>query len=251
MTAITGTTGRRRAPLAIAHRGASVDAPENTIAAFELGLAEGAEGLGIEVHLSRDDHPVVIRDFSLERTTDGAGPVRAHTVRELKRLDCGGWHSRQFRGQRLQTLQEVLERFRDRARFWIELPAGSEVYPDVEERVLSTLEIYEAVDRALVLSPDDRALARLRRSSGEVRLGLVAGSVPAAGSPASGSLEALCPRLDLVTGHAVATIHGAGLACYPWTLSETTDLGRLVDWGIDGIFTDRPGRVRAGLDRVL
>jgi glycerophosphoryl diester phosphodiesterase len=88
-------------PLVIAHRGASADAPENTIAAFELALTQGAEGLELGVHLSRDGHPVVIHDFTLERTTDGAGPVGALTMRELKRLDAGGWHDRKFRGQRV------------------------------------------------------------------------------------------------------------------------------------------------------
>ncbi|MGH7374824.1 MAG: glycerophosphodiester phosphodiesterase family protein, partial [Candidatus Rokuibacteriota bacterium] len=94
-------------PLVIAHRGASADAPENTIAAFELAVEQGADGIELDVHLSADEHPVVIHDFTLERTTDGAGPVSEHTVRELKRLDAGGWRDRRFRGQRVQTLQEV------------------------------------------------------------------------------------------------------------------------------------------------
>src|SRR5262245_7648951 len=96
--------GRGAMPLVIAHRGASADAPENTIAAFELALDQGADALELDVHLSLDDQPVVIHDFTLERTTDGAGPVRARSMRELKRLDAGSWRGRPFRGQRLQTL---------------------------------------------------------------------------------------------------------------------------------------------------
>ena len=108
-------------PLVIAHRGASAAAPENTIAAFERALTDGADAIQLDVHLSRDDHPVVIHDPTLERTTNGLGPVRGHTMRELKRLDAGAWHGAAFAGQRLQTLQEVLERFRGRTKFWIEL----------------------------------------------------------------------------------------------------------------------------------
>ncbi|HEV8456737.1 MAG TPA: glycerophosphodiester phosphodiesterase family protein, partial [Methylomirabilota bacterium] len=129
-------------PLVIAHRGASADAPEHTIAAFELALDQGADGIEMDVHLSKDEHPIVIHDFTLERTSDGAGPVRERTVRELKRLDGGGWRGRPFRGQRIQTLQEVLERFRDRTRFWIDLKGGSDLYPGIEERVVSMIEIY-------------------------------------------------------------------------------------------------------------
>ena len=152
--------GARDRPLVIAQRGASAEAPENTIAAFELSLAHGADGIELDVHLSRDGHPVILHDLSLERTTDGAGPVGARTVRELKRLDAGGWYGPVFRGQRIQTLQEVLERFRDRTRFWIELPQGSDVYPGIEERVVSLVEIYDVVDRALIQSFDHAALAR-------------------------------------------------------------------------------------------
>ena len=114
-------TTPRAMPLIIADRGASADAPEHTIAAFELALDQGADGIALDVHLTRDGQPVVIHDFTLERTTDGAGVVAAHTMREMKRLDAGAWRSRQFQGQRVQTLQEVLERFRDRTRFWIEI----------------------------------------------------------------------------------------------------------------------------------
>jgi glycerophosphoryl diester phosphodiesterase len=233
----------------IAHRGASVEAPENTIAAFELALEQGAEGLGLDVHLSRDDHPVVIRDFTLERTTDGAGLVQAHTVRELKRLDSGGWHGRRFRGQRLQTLPEVLERFRDRARFWIELPAGSEVYPGIEERVLSTLEIYEVLHQTVVQSMDPGALSHLRGLSRDVRLGLVARAPLSPVLPSPELVQAVCPQLGMLTEEAVVAIRRAGLECHPWTLSEPTQVGRLVSWEIEAFFTDRPGPVRTGLDQ--
>jgi len=84
----------RPRPLVIGHRGASADAPENTIAAFELALEQGADGIELDVHLTADGQPVVIHDFTLERTTDGVGPVSGRRVRELKRLDAGGWRDR-------------------------------------------------------------------------------------------------------------------------------------------------------------
>src|SRR5688572_33314492 len=127
-------------PLIIADRGASADAPEHTIAAFELALEQGADGIELDVHLTRDGQPVVIHDFTLERTTDGAGAVAARTTREIKRLDAGAWREPRFEGQRVQTLQEVLERFRNRTRFWIEIRGGPERYPGIEERVGSIVE---------------------------------------------------------------------------------------------------------------
>lgn len=237
-------------PLVIAHRGASGDAPENTIAAFELALEQGADGIELDVHLSADEHPVVIHDFTLERTTDGAGPVSEHTVRELKRLDAGGWRDRRFRGQRVQTLQEVLERFRDRARFWVELKGGSALYPGIEDRVVSLLEIYDVVDRALVQSFDHEAIARIRATSPEIRVGALVAQAPLdAALLRPGAANAICPGAHLLTENVLAEIRGADLECYVWTVNEPAQMDRLVEWGVNGIITDRPGVLRARLGR--
>jgi glycerophosphoryl diester phosphodiesterase len=237
-------------PLVIAHRGASADAPENTIAAFELALEQGADGIELDVHLSADAHPVVIHDFTLERTTDGAGPVSGYRVRELKRLDAGGWLDRRFGGQRVQTLQEVLERFRDRARFWVELRGGSALYPGIEERVVSLLEIYDVVDRAVVQTFDLEAIARIRATSREVRVGALVAQPPLDRALLQrGAADAICPGAHLITEALVAEIRGAGCACYVWTVNEPAQMDRLVEWGVNGIITDRPGVLRARLGR--
>jgi glycerophosphoryl diester phosphodiesterase len=239
-----------RHPLVIGHRGASADAPENTIAAFELALAQGADGIELDVHLSSDEQPVVIHDFTLERTTDGAGPVSERSVRELKRLDAGGWRERRFRGQRLQTLQEVLERFRDRARFWIELKAGSALYPGIEERVVSMIEIYDVVDRVLVQSFDHGAIARVRALNGEVPVGMLVAQAPLERDLLRrGAASAICPSAHVITGELLEEIRRAELACYVWTVNEPAQMDRLVEWGVSGIITDRPGLLRARLGR--
>jgi glycerophosphoryl diester phosphodiesterase len=238
-------------PLVIGHRGASADAPENTIAAFELALEQGADGIELDVHLSRDGQPVVIHDFTLERTTDGAGPVSELGVRELKRLDAGGWWDRRFRGQRLQTLPEVLERFRERARFWIELKAGSALYPGIEERVVSTIEIYDVLDRVLVQSFDLDAIARVRALNREVRVGALLGQAPLdRGLLQPGVADAICPGAHVLTETMLGDIREAGRDCYVWTVNEPAQMDRLVEWGVTGIITDRPGLLQARLGRI-
>lgn len=236
-----------RMPLVIARRGASAEAPENTIAAFELALTQGADGILLDVHLSQDNHPVVISDFTLERTTDGTGPVRQLTVRELKRLDAGGWRGRRFRGQRIQTLQEVFERFRDRARFWIELRGGSDVYPGIEECVVSTVEIYEVLEGALLQSVDLATLARIRSLNRELRVAQIVRD--RTGRAGSGDLHAICldgrGAQDDLIGEALA----AGLDCYVGAIDEPAELEPLVRQGVTGIITDRPDRLRNWLGR--
>ena len=234
--------------LVIGHGGAAADAPDHTIAALELALADGADGLALGVHLTRDGHPVVMRDFSIDRTTDGRGAVREHTVRELKRLDAGSWRGRQFRGQRVQTLQEVLERFRERTRFWLELRAGSDVYPDIEERVVGMVEIYDVVDRALIHSADRAALARCRGFNRDLRLG-AAGSSGLPDVLPEQPVQAVCLAAEALTDAAAAAFRGAGLECYAWTANEPVEIDRLVRWGVNGIVTERPGALRRRLAR--
>jgi glycerophosphoryl diester phosphodiesterase len=236
-------------PLVIAHRGASAVAPEHTIAAFERALELGADGLQLDVHLSRDDQPVVMHDYTLERTTDGAGAVRALTVRELKRLDAGRWFGGAFEGQRLQTLQEVLERFRGRTRFWIELRGGSALYPGLEERVVGLLEVYDVVERSLVQSFDAEALRIMRSLSRDVRLGvLVAHRRFDPVVDLGPGLNAVCPSVAILEESERALIRAAGRDCHVWTVNEPVLVDRLVDWRADGIITDRPDLVRARLD---
>jgi glycerophosphoryl diester phosphodiesterase len=237
-------------PLVIARGGASAQVPEHTIAAFEAALAEGADALALRVRLSLDGHPVVFGPPTLEQTTDGRGPVSGRTVRELKRLDAGGWKGPRFGGQRIQTLQEVLERFRDRTRFWIELPDGSDAAGAVEERVVATLEIYDVVELCLVQSADREALARVRALNPGVRLGVIWSAGPlGAALEAAALAESLCATADLLGEAPIERIRGAGLGCYGWTSEEPALTDRLLGWRVDGILTDRPGLVRARVGR--
>ncbi|MBI3629343.1 MAG: glycerophosphodiester phosphodiesterase [Candidatus Rokubacteria bacterium] len=214
----------------IAHRGASAYAPENTLAAFELAVAQGADMLELDVHLTADDQPVIIHDDTLGRTTTGRGRVRDHSLQALKRLDAGAWRGGNFRGQRLQSLPEVLERFRDRIGFAVELKAGSARYPGIEERVVSLLEVYGVVGRALVLAFDHAALPAVRALNPE--LGRVA-------------LVDSVPRPSILRGPRVRAAREAGLDVYVWTVNDPTLMDRLIGWEVTGIITDAPDVLRA------
>src|SRR5712691_12051383 len=107
--------------LIIAHRGASSYAPENTIAAFDLALQMGARHLELDVHLTCDDYLIVIHDDTLDRTTNGTGPVASQTLAALQTLDAGAWFGEAFAGARIPTLADVLTRYHGRAYLHIEL----------------------------------------------------------------------------------------------------------------------------------
>jgi glycerophosphoryl diester phosphodiesterase len=242
-------TTPRATPLIIADRGASADAPEHTIAAFELALDQGADGIALDVHLTRDGQPVVIHDFTLERTTDGAGAVAAHTMREMKRLDAGAWRNRRFQGQRVQTLQEVLERFRDRTRFWIEIRGGSDLYPDIEERVVSMVEIYglwttPSFSRWISSAGPDPDLEPGHHAGGRCAR-VITRALPG-GDERGASAVSSARAIDRDDG---SEIRRAGLACYVRTGDDPGSLERLSAWDVDGIITARPSLVRTRLGR--
>lgn len=230
----------------IAHRGASAYAPENTLAAFELAVAQGADMLEFDVHLTADDEPVIIHDDTLERTTTGRGRVRDHSLQALKRLDAGAWRGGQFRGQRLQSLPEVLERFRGRVGFAVELKAGSARYPGIEDRVVSLVEVYDVVERALVLSFDHAALPRVRALNpdvGRVALTDAGRGNSTAAAPEGATAVGLAARL--VTESRVRAAREAGLDVYVWTVNEPALMDRLIGWKVTGIITDLPDLLRS------
>jgi glycerophosphoryl diester phosphodiesterase len=207
-------------------------APEHTIPAYEAAVAAGADALWLDVQESADEQLVVVHDVRLERTTNGRGRVHERTVRELKRLDAGRWYGWRFRGQRIQTLSEVLERFRERIGFVVELRGGSDVYPGIEERALGLLHLYGAADRTLVASHDHHALARCRALDGDVRLGAcVMGRLlaPTALAP-PGILTALCLDAGLILESDVAACRAAGLDCYVGVVSDAAEARRLAAW---------------------
>jgi len=143
-------------PFLWAHRGASAQAPENTLAAFSAALESGADGLELDIHLTRDGVPVVIHDETLDRTTDGLGPVARASSRQLQKLDAGSWFSADFFDEPVPFLEDVLNTFGKQLRLNLELKdfrAGM--------AVLEMLGHYPAAD-IVVSSFDYKLLQSLR-----------------------------------------------------------------------------------------
>ena len=207
-------------------------APEHTIPAYEAAVRAGADALWLDVRESADQQLVVIHDATLERTTSGQGRVRDRTLPELKRLDAGRWFGWRFLGQRILTLSEVLERFRDRVAFVVSLGAGSDVYPGIEERALGLLHLYDVADRALVVSYDHHALVRCRAIDGDLGLGAcVTGRLLAPNALAPpGVLTAVCLDARRVLEPDVAACRDVGLDCYVGVARDADEARRLAAW---------------------
>ncbi|SFP88880.1 glycerophosphodiester phosphodiesterase [Salibacterium halotolerans] len=158
----------------IAHRGWSGKAPENTLAAFELAWnSPDVDGIELDVHLSRDNVPVVIHDQTVKRTTNGKGAVRDYTVNELKALDAGSWFDERFAGEQIPTLEDVLRRINRRQTLTIELKQRRNIYPGLEEKVVRLLHKYELTGSTLVGSFDHTAVKKIKQMDAVVQTGLI------------------------------------------------------------------------------
>ncbi len=232
--------------LNIAHRGAAARAPENTMVAFEMAVELGADAIELDLHVSRDGELVVIHDNTLDRTTDGQGPVHARSLQELKRLDAGRWFGEGFAGQRIPTLAEVLDRFSGKVPLALEVKAGSAFFRGIEEKVVSALREHQAIAQVAVASFDHYALLRLKELEPCLRTGaLLVGrpvSMPAVAQPSKADAMAL--EFSLVTKTEVDACHAAGLQLVVWVVNEPAQMRHFIDLGVDGIITDSPDLLR-------
>ena len=145
-----------------AHRGYSSKYPENTMAAFKAVAKLPVDGVELDVHLTKYNQVVVIHDEKINRTSNGKGYVKDMTLKDLRKFDFGSWFSSKFRGEKIPTLQEVLQLFKDtHHRINIELKSDSFIYSGLEELVLKEIEEFGARDRILISSFDHEAVKRM------------------------------------------------------------------------------------------
>ncbi|WP_096201551.1 glycerophosphodiester phosphodiesterase [Bacillus sp. FJAT-45350] len=162
----------------MAHRGWSGKAPENTLAAFELAINEDKiDSIETDVHMSKDGVPVLIHDFTLERTTNGTGLVNGKTLSELKELDAGSWYSEEYEGEKIPTLEELLIRAKGRIRLNLELKSAGYFYPKIINTVVALVKKYEMEHEVVITSFDHQKIKELKNEP-LIETGLVfAGSV--------------------------------------------------------------------------
>ncbi len=224
-----------------AHRGASAEAPENTLAAFRRALEVGADGIELDVHLSADRVPVVIHDDTLERTTDGGGPVAGFTAAALGELDAGARFAGEYVGESVPTLEAALCLLAGQLRLNVEIKdarAGVAVF--------DLLRHFPQVD-AVVSSFDYGVLTQLRRTAPDLPLALLhdGGSWRRALVRAEAlRVCAFHPRADLVSRPLLAACRRLQLPVYAWTVDDPGLARGLARMGIAGLFTNDPAGLR-------
>jgi glycerophosphoryl diester phosphodiesterase len=243
----------RGRPWAIAHRGASHLAPENTLSAVRSALALGADMVEVDVRRTADGALVLMHDATLARTTDAVRvlPSRAPwrvqdlTLDEIRALDAGSWKSSTFAGEVVPTLEEAWE-VTDRAgtQLLVEVKEPA-AHPGIERDVAELVRAHGGRAGVVVQSFDTPAMHRLVHEVPGLDVGVLT-PVPARRLPALASWATyLNPHHRLVDNAYLDRVHAAGLTCLPWTVDDPRRIRRLLRAGADGVISNRPDLVRA------
>lgn len=247
-------------PAVIAHRGASGDAPENTHAAFREAWNQQADGIELDIWLTKDGRIVVIHDGSTKRTTSRNLAVKDQPLEELRKLDAGVWKGGKWKNEPIPTLEEVLEALPAGKLVYIEIKCGPEVLPELARIVSKS---GKPAEQLRIIGFSFETLVKSKALIPEVKtLWLVGGAKDkTTGKTVYPDLAVLSEKattagmagLDLNSGFpldaaAVAAIKAKGLTLAVWTVNDPAAAKRFAAAGVDAINTDHPAIIRGALD---
>ncbi|BBY99332.1 glycerophosphodiester phosphodiesterase [Mycolicibacterium fallax] len=266
MMSVGGNGGH---PFVVAHRGASAELPEHTLAAYEAALQQGADGLECDVRLTRDGHLVCVHDRRVDRTSDGSGAVSELTLAQLRALDFGGWHPgasglAEPARTGLLTLDRLIELTLDWQRpvkLFIETKHPVRYGSLVESRLLALLNRYGLaappsadLSRAVVMSFSASAVWRVRRAAPLLPTVLLGETSRFLGGSAATTVGATAvgPSIGTLRGYPELVDRAAaqGRALYCWTVDERADIDFCRSVGVAWVATNHPGRTRDWLAEV-
>lgn len=235
--------------LVVAHRGDSQNAPENTLAAFELAAERGAELFELDVHVTADGDVVVIHDDKLDRTTEGRGEVHRLRTPAVREPSAGAWFGRRFAKERVPLLDEVLDLCRARRVVpMIEIKSKPKRSPDAGRRVVAALDRHGLLERAVVIVRDKRRLEEVSAASPATPLCTLTFTKRQAraslGAPRLAGVDCYWKSLSLAL---VAELRRGARFLTPWTVNRAADMERLLLLGCEAIISDSPVLLR---DRI-
>lgn len=247
----------------ISHRGASGHAPEHTLAAYELGEIMKSDYIEIDLQMTKDGELIAMHDETIDRTTDGTGPIKEYTLEELKSFDAGSWFNEaypdkakpEFMGLEVPTLREVIDRFGVEANFFIETKSP-EVYPGLEEKLVEILYEYNLVGeqqgsgKVIIQSFSAESLKKIRQLDDSIPLvQLLSYYAPAVitndeVTKIKEYASGIGMHFTAINPGYVKKVRDSGLLIYPYTVNEKEDMEMLLSWGVTGMFTNYPDRLQ-------
>ena len=242
----------------IAHRGASYDAPENTLAAVKLGWQQAKDGVEIDIHLSRDAKIVVIHDYDTKRIAGVDRKVADQTLSELRALDAGKWKGKPWTGEKIPRLEEVLSTIPDGKRLFIEIKCGSEILPELKRLIEAS---HKRPDQLVIIAFSYEVAKRAKAALHAIQVYWLydwkkdqdTGAEFTPDDVIAKGTAAGVDGIDVsfkgpVDAAFVRKAKSAGLKVYIWTVDDPDAARELAAAGVDGITTNRPAWLHEKLD---
>ncbi|OFD42269.1 glycerophosphodiester phosphodiesterase [Bacillus mycoides] len=240
----------------IAHRGASAYAPEHTIDAYTLGQQLKGDYIEIDLQMTKDGHLIAMHDETLNRTTNGAGLVKEHSLVDIKQLNAGSFFNKkhpslakkEFEDAKVSTLEEIIETFGHNANYYIETKSPDE-YPRMEEKLLEIINHYQINDKVIIQSFSEESLRKIHNLNANIPLVQLLSYKKAVQLTESEieKYKTYCIGLGMnykyIDATYVKTIQKFGLEVHPFTVDNEKDMKKLISWGVDGMFTNYPDRL--------
>lgn len=243
----------------IAHRGSNKEAPQNTLPAFRLAIAEGTDGFETDVHVTKDGRLVICHNYTIDATSDGRGEITDYTLGELKKFDFGSYFSEEFRGTTLPTVDEFLDLVgpTDAEIINIELKSPKQNESGIVQKTLDAVKAHDLLDRVLISSFDPRILKEVKQLEPRCKTGFLYPTLQTSACRFVSDpfpivkrigADAIHPMSVVVNQTLVKMAHKRGLTVNVWTVDDEKTVRNLVKLGVDGIITNCPGKVRGYLN---
>ena len=228
-----------------AHRGASGYAPENTLSAIKKAIEMKADGIEIDIQLTKDGKIVVIHDWKVDRTTTGRGFVYELDFGYIRSLDAGQWYTKDFIGEVVPTLEEVLDILPNDMMLNIEIKDTARKHSNIEEKMLEILKKYpEKFDNIIVSSFHHDKIKKLQKLEPKLKLALLTDSefIEIEKYLSTNGLNSYSyhPEINLISKKDIEILHKNGIKVFAWTVNKEEDLDYLVKLGVDGVITNYP-----------
>ncbi|MEN6347408.1 MAG: glycerophosphodiester phosphodiesterase family protein [Armatimonadia bacterium] len=227
-----------KTPALMAHRGASSLAPENTLAAFRKALETKSQWVELDVHLTADGEVVVMHDGTVDRTTDGTGPIAKMTLAQIKALDAGSWFKPEFVGERVPTLAEVVALLGKRLRINVEIKSSGNAA--TAQKVVEILRKGGVLEQSMISSFGLQAVLEVRKYSTVPLLALISGKATDLQTTIDKGLPYFNIEYRQVDAALVEKARAAGVRLCVWTVDNPALWPRFVDLGADIVCTNRP-----------
>ncbi len=248
-------------PLIVAHRGASHDAPENTIAAFELAWQQGADVIEGDFYLTADNEIVCLHDRTTKRTApkQPSYTVTEATLKQLRKLDFGAWKNAKYAGEKIPTLSEVLKTVPDGKKIFVEIKSGVEILPLLKKQLeasdLSADQIIlicfstDVITQARKTMDQYQAnwLTSYRRDDDSGKLTPTTSTIVDTLRKTSATGLGTQDNMDVIDANMVKAVHDMGCGIHAWTVDKPAVARTLQQLGFDSITTNRPAEIRAAL----